>query len=140
VDEKGIQESSAQARALMARETSRGIPASRIVLAGFSQGGAIALHAGLRHPERLAGILGLSTYLVRGDTLEEERSAANRSTPVFQAHGTHDPMVPLAAGIAGRDRLVELGYRVDWRTYPIGHEVGPQEIGDVGRTLDGWLS
>jgi len=139
IDEQGIRQSTEQVRALIARENARGIETSRIVLAGFSQGGAIALHAGLRHPDQLAGILALSCYLVRGETLETERSAANDATPVFQAHGTQDPMVPLDAGLAARDRLVELGYRVDWRTYPIAHEVGPQEIADVGRTLNVWL-
>ncbi len=139
-DEKGIHESTGQVRSLIAKENAHGVPTSRIVLAGFSQGGAIALHAGLRHPDRLAGILALSTYLVREDTLEVERTAANRATPVFQAHGTEDPMVPLVAGQMARDRLVELGWHVDWRTYPIAHEVSPAEITDVGRTLDAWLA
>ena len=139
IDERGIRESTEQVRALIVRENARGIETSRIVLAGFSQGGAIALHAGLRHPETLAGILALSCYLIRGETLETERSEANRATPVFQAHGTQDPIVPLEAGLAARDRLVELGYGVDWRTYPIAHEVGPAEITDVGRTLEAWL-
>jgi len=116
VDEQGIADSTEQVRALIARENERGIETSRIVLAGFSQGGAIALHAGLRHPERLAGILALSCYLVRGEALATERSAANQKTPIFQAHGSHDPMVPLEAGLAARDRLVELGYVVDWHT------------------------
>ncbi len=135
VDERGIADSTEQVRALIARENERGIETSRIVLAGFSQGGAIALHAGLRHPERLAGILALSCYLVRGGELATERSAANDETPIFQAHGTHDPMVPLEAGLAARDRLLELGYAVEWHTYPIAHEVGPHEIQDVGRWL-----
>jgi phospholipase/carboxylesterase len=135
IDETGIADSTEQVRALIARENARGIETSRIVLAGFSQGGAIALHAGLRHPERLAGILALSCYLVCGEALATERSAANQETPIFQAHGTHDSMVPLEAGLAARDRLVELGYTVDWRTYPMAHEVGPQEIQHVGRWL-----
>jgi phospholipase/carboxylesterase len=136
VDEKGIDESSAQIRALVAREKERGIASSRIVLAGFSQGGAIAFDLGLRYEARLAGILALSTYLVRPATLATEGSAANRTTPIFQAHGTQDPMVPFEAGTAARDRLLELGYAVDWHDYPIGHEVGPQEIVDVGRWLN----
>jgi phospholipase/carboxylesterase len=139
-DEPGVRESSAQVEALIARETARGVPASRIVLAGFSQGGAIALHVGLRHAERLAALLALSTYLVRADALEHERSEANRDVPIFQAHGTHDPMVPLAAGTWSRDRLAALGYRVEWRTYPMGHEVHPDEIVDIGRALERALS
>ena len=135
VDEKGIESSSAQVRALLERERERGIESSKIVLAGFSQGGAIALDLGLRYEEPLAGILALSTYLVRGQALATERSAANQATPIFHAHGTHDPMVPLAAGVAARDRLLELGYAVDWHDYPIGHEVGPQEVVDIS----GWL-
>jgi len=139
-DERGIHESTEQVRALIARENARGVPTSRIVLAGFSQGGAIALHAGLRHPDPLAGILALSTYLVRAESLEVERTEANRSTPVFQAHGTEDPMVPFVAGQMTRDRLVALGWRVDWRSYPMAHEVSPAEIMDVGRTLDAWFA
>ena len=134
-DETGIADSTEHVRALIARENARGIDTSRIVLAGFSQGGAIALHAGLRHPERLAGILALSCYLVRGRELATERTSANRATPLFQAHGTHDPMVPIEAGIAAKDRLTELGYAVDWHSYPIAHEVGPAEIQDIGRWL-----
>lgn len=135
-DEQGIRESTAHVRALLAREhDERGIPWDRIVLAGFSQGGAIALHAGLRHPERLAGILALSCYLVCEDTVEAERHEANLETPIFQAHGRLDPMVPVDRGAEARDRLRELGYPVQWKTYPMGHEVCPEEIGDVGTWL-----
>jgi phospholipase/carboxylesterase len=125
--------STAQIEALIAREKDRGIPASRIVLAGFSQGGAIALHTALRHEEALAGVVALSTYLVRGDELAEERSEANAQIPVFQAHGTHDQMVRYAWGEALRDRLRELDYRVDFHDYPMEHNVVLEEIQDLGR-------
>jgi len=139
-DERGIRRSRRQVEALVAREVDRGVPASRIVLAGFSQGGAVALHTGLRHPERLAGILALSTYLVCEDTLPDERSEANRDVPIFQAHGTHDPMVPFERGEAARDRLRALGYGVDWHAYPIAHQVHPDEIRDIGAWLKARLA
>jgi phospholipase/carboxylesterase len=134
-DEKGIRESAEQIRALVVRENDRGVPAARIVLAGFSQGGAMALHVGLRHPEPLAGVLALSCYLVSEATLEREIAAANRGLLIFQAHGTEDPLVPLEAGSMARDRLVDMGYEVEWRTYPVGHAVHPQEIQDAGAWL-----
>ena len=130
-DEVGIRRSAAQIEALVARERERGIPADRIVLAGFSQGGAMALSVGLRHTESLAGILAMSTYLVCDEALPGERSEANAETPIFQAHGTLDPMVPYTRGVAARDRLIELGYAVEWRDYPMEHQVCPEEIQDV---------
>jgi phospholipase/carboxylesterase len=135
VDLEGVRRSSESVRALLAAENARGVPTERIVLAGFSQGGAVALYEGLRHADRLAGILALSTYLVSEDTLEAERTEANRATPVFLAHGTHDPMVPLAGGEAARRRLLKLEYAVTWKTYPMQHEVSPQEIADIGAWL-----
>jgi phospholipase/carboxylesterase len=139
VDESGVLESSEQVADLISRERDRGIEPDRLVLAGFSQGGAIALHVALRHPERLAGVIALSTYLVRDRTLESERSEANRGLPVFQAHGSLDPMVPLERGENARDRLVGLGHPLQWKTYSMGHEVHPGEIRDVGAALKGWL-
>lgn len=135
-DESGIRTSAEQVRALMARENERGVPCERIVLAGFSQGGAIALHVALRHPKPLAGLLALSTYLVLDSTLDDEAAAANRAIPVFQAHGSADPLVGLERGEAARDRLLALGYGVEWHTYPMGHEVCPDEIRDVGAWLN----
>lgn len=132
---RGVKESAASLAALVRRENERGVPCERIVVAGFSQGGAIALYGGLRHPEPLAGILALSTYLVEAGTLPAERSDANRTIPIFQAHGTSDPMIPAPLARAGHDCLVELGYSVEWHAYPMGHEVHPQEIRDIG----GWL-
>jgi phospholipase/carboxylesterase len=140
-DEAGMRASIAAAEALLARENARGVPDERIVLAGFSQGGAIALAAGLRHPRRLAGIVALSTYLVLGDALAAERSAANAAAPIFQAHGTFDPVVAPPRGADAHARLEALGYAVDWHAYPMAHAVCPQEIDDLrhwlGRRLSG---
>ena len=135
-DEEGIRESAAQIESLIAREKERGVPAENIILAGFSQGGAMALHVGLRHPEALAGILALSCYLVCAGSFESEISEANRSVSIFQAHGRQDPMIPEERGAETRDRLMRLGYDVEWNTYNMGHEVHPREIEDIGL----WLS
>jgi len=139
-DEAGVRESQKALEALVARERERGVPAGRIVLAGFSQGGAMALHTALRHAERVAGVLALSCFLPLADTLEAEASPANRGAPVFMAHGTDDPLIPLERGRAARDRLVAAGYRVEWHEYPMPHAVCDAEIRDVavwlGRALD----
>ena len=132
-DADGVLLSTRRLEALIAQEKAAGVPAERIVVAGFSQGGAIALHTGLRHPERLAGIMALSTYMVRGDTLETERHAANADVPILQCHGTQDPMVPCARGEAAREQLTGLGYAVDWHTYPMQHQVCMEEIAEVRR-------
>jgi len=134
-DESGIRESQAQIEALIARERARGVAARNIVLAGFSQGGAVALHTGLRHPEPLAGILALSTYLPLAASLPAEASAANKTTPIFLAHGMFDPVVPLPLATASRAALTALGYRVDWREYPMAHAVCAREITDIGEWL-----
>ena len=139
-DEAGILQSAEQVQALIDREVERGVPHERIVIAGFSQGGAIALHVALRQEERLAGVLALSTYLVLADRLEGEATAANRSAPIFQAHGNLDPLVDIGRGESARARLQELGYAVEWKSYPMGHEVCPDEISDVGRWLQGTFS
>jgi phospholipase/carboxylesterase len=134
-DDKGIRESAEHVRALIARENERGVPTDRIVLAGFSQGGAIALHVALRHEQAFAGIMALSCYLVREEALERERTDANRDTGIFQAHGVADPMVPVERGEATHRRLVEWGYDVEWHTYKTGHQVHPDEILDIGNWL-----
>jgi phospholipase/carboxylesterase len=134
-DEEGIRESAARVAARIDHERERGVPARRLVLAGFSQGGAIALHVALRYPEPLAGVIALSTYLVLADTLERERSEANLRIPIFHAHGRHDPMVPYAFGVAVAERLRRLGHAVDSRTYAMGHEVCPEEIAELGAWL-----
>jgi phospholipase/carboxylesterase len=134
-DEAGIRSSQSRVEALIARERSRGIAARSIVLAGFSQGGAIALQTGLRHPDRLAGILALSTYLPLPDAVANEAHEANRRVPIFMSHGTRDPVIPLSWATLARDRLAALGYAVEWREYPMPHSVCAEEIADVGRWL-----
>jgi len=134
-DAGGIRASQALVEALIGRERARGIPSRAIVLAGFSQGGAIALQTALRHPERLAGVLALSTYLPLPDTLEREANPSNRDVPVFMAHGSQDPVIPLSWAARSRDALVTLGYAVEWHDYPMPHSVCAEEIGDISRWL-----
>lgn len=130
-DEEGVRQSARQIEALLARENARGIEDRHIVLAGFSQGGAIALHTGLRHPRRLAGILALSTYLPLATTLASEADAANRDVPLFMAHGHADPVVPCELGKRSGESLRALGYPVQWHQYPIEHSVCIEEIRDI---------
>jgi phospholipase/carboxylesterase len=139
-DEAGMRESAAEIEALIGREAERGVPPRRLVLAGFSQGGAMALHAGLRFRERLAGILGLSCYLPLRERVGAERSPANVATPVLMAHGTYDQVIPLAFGEAGCQGLAALGQPIEWQEYPIGHEVTLEEIAAVGRWLGSLLT
>lgn len=127
-DERGIRESQAAVERLIARERDRGIESARIVLAGFSQGGAIALQAGLRHADRLGGIAALSTYLALEESLDQEASAANRATPIFMAHGTQDPIVPIALAEASAAALKRRGYEVEWEAWPMPHSVCAEEI------------
>ena len=135
-DAQGIAASAAQVEAFIARENARGIEDRHIVLAGFSQGGAIVLHAGLRHPRRLAGVLALSTYVPLAATLAAEANAANRDLPVFMAHGEEDPVIPHAFGKKSGDLLAAIGYPLRWRSYPIEHAVCMEEI----RDLEDWLA
>jgi phospholipase/carboxylesterase len=135
-DEAGVRQSARQVEALLARERQRGIAPGRIVVAGFSQGGAMALHVGLRHPDRLAGILALSCYLPLANAVDTELAPANRDVPIFWAHGLHDPMIPQAMAEQGRAQLGELGFRIDWHQYPIPHSVSAEEIADVARWLE----
>jgi phospholipase/carboxylesterase len=130
-DERGIRASQAMVEALIAREAERGVAHSRIVLAGFSQGGAIALHTGLRQPQPLAGLIALSCYLPLADAFAREASAAGKAVPLFLAHGTQDPVVPLARGAASRDTLQAAGYAVEWHDYPMPHSVSAEEIRDI---------
>jgi phospholipase/carboxylesterase len=120
---------------LIAREESRGIPSERILLAGFSQGGAIALATGLRHAKKLAGIIALSTYLPAHAVLAAERSEANAAIPIFWGHGTLDPVVVLQRGLESRDLLQSNGYAVEWHTYLMAHAVCPEEISDLRHWL-----
>jgi phospholipase/carboxylesterase len=130
-DEDGIRESAAGIRALVEREERRGIAAERIVLAGFSQGGAMALHTALREPQRLAGVIALSTYVPLASRLEAESHPANAAVPIFMGHGTWDDVVPLALGERSRDALRSRGYDVEWHTYPMPHSVCPVEIAQM---------
>ncbi len=134
-DDKGIRASQRQVEALIAREAERGIARSRIVLAGFSQGGAIALQTGLRQTEPLAAIIALSCYLSLADTFVDERDPSSATVPVFMAHGTSDPIVPLARGVAARDALQAAGHSVEWHQYPMPHSVNEQEIRDIAAFL-----
>ena len=134
-DEAGIRASQGRIEGLIAREKARGIPAGRIVLAGFSQGGAIALQAGLRHPERLGGIAGLSCYLPLARSLAAEASPASREVPIFMGHGLYDDLIPVARARRSRDLLLEQGYKVAWHEYPMPHSVCAEEI----RDLASWL-
>jgi phospholipase/carboxylesterase len=131
-DIAGVQRSQRALEALVARENARGVEDARIVLAGFSQGGALALYTGLRHPRRLAGIVALSTYLIGGDALATQASPANRDAPIFMAHGTYDPVVRLAWAQASRDALVRGGWKVDWREYPMEHSAVMEEVAAIG--------
>jgi phospholipase/carboxylesterase len=134
-DENGIRASQALVEKLIEKEKTRGIAANKIVLAGFSQGGAIVLQTALRHPEPLAGIMALSTYLPLSGKLEEEREAKNKSIPIFMAHGSHDDMIPMRRAEQSRDFLQQLGYGVEWHAYPMPHSVCPEEIGDMAEFL-----
>ena len=134
-DEAGVRASQILVEALIAREKSRGIPADRIVLAGFSQGGVMALQNGLRHPERLAGIMALSCYVPLARTFAAETTAANRDVPIFMAHGIYDDLIPVARARRSRDLLLGLGYGVEWREYPMPHSVSGEEVGDISRWL-----
>jgi phospholipase/carboxylesterase len=134
-DEGGLRESALLVQGLIDREVARGVPASRIVLAGFSQGCAMTLLAGLRHPQRLAGLAGMSGYLPLAASTPAERHAANADTPVFLAHGRNDGVVPLARGAAARDQLKSLGHTVEWHDYPMEHSVCMEEV----VALNQWL-
>jgi phospholipase/carboxylesterase len=134
-DAAGIQKSEQAVKALIENEVARGIAFDRIVLAGFSQGCAMALHTGLRLPHRLAGIMALSGYLPLADRFATERMQANANTPVFMAHGTQDPVVVLARGENSRDALATMGHPVQWHTYPMQHAVHPHEIADIASFL-----
>lgn len=134
-DEGGVRESQAMIEALIRRENERGIRCRDIVLAGFSQGGAMALHTGLRYPERLTGILALSTYVPISKTLEAEMAPANRDVPIFMAHGTADPVIPLWLAGSSRQLLERLGYDVQWHEYEMGHSVMWEEVADISRWL-----
>ena len=134
-DDAGLRASQAAAAALIDREVARGLAASRIVLMGFSQGCAMTLLTGLRYPQRLAGLVGLSGYLPLAGSTAAEAAAANRDVPIFLAHGTQDPVLVPERGSRSRDELLALGYPVEWHEYPMPHSVSPEEIADLNRWL-----
>ncbi len=134
-DEKGIRASQAEIEKLIDQEKERGVKAENIFLAGFSQGGAIVLQTGLRHKEKLGGILALSTYLPLAETLIDEASEAAKGTPFFMAHGRSDPIVPYNLGKSSADKLSGLGYQVEWHEYSMQHSVCMDEISDIGAWL-----
>jgi phospholipase/carboxylesterase len=134
-DERGVRESQALVDALIEREAGRGIATEKIVLAGFSQGGAVTLQTGLRYPKKLAGLMALSTYLPLAESLPQEAAPANRATPIFMAHGAYDGVIPLVMGAGSMTLLTGMGHPVEWRQYPMQHSVCPQEIEDIGAWL-----
>lgn len=134
-DAAGMRASQAEIEKLILQEKQRGIEARNIFLAGFSQGGAVVLHTGLRHAEQLGGIIALSTYLPLADSFGNEASAAGKSIPIFMAHGRDDPVVPYSLGRASERRLIELGCNLEWHEYAMPHSVCTEEIVDI----EGWL-
>ncbi len=130
-----IRESAQAVAQLLDEQCNQGIASDRIILAGFSQGGVVALHLGLRHPRRLAGIMGLSTYLHDPERLTEELDLANIDTPILLAHGLMDPMIPITRAITSREALISLNYRVEWHEYSMGHQVCMEEIQDISSWL-----
>jgi phospholipase/carboxylesterase len=134
-DEAGLRKSQALVEQLIAREKTRGIAADHIVLAGFSQGCAMTLQTGLRHPEKLAGLLCLSGYLPIHATVQDERHSANHDTPIFLAHGRGDNVIPIDRAEKSRDMLQALGYKVEWHEYMMPHSVCEEEIEDIGAWL-----
>jgi phospholipase/carboxylesterase len=139
-DDAGIRESDGVVRKYIEQQIAQGIAANKIVIAGFSQGGAIALQTGLRYPQRLAGIMALSTYLPLRASVANEASAANRDVPILMCHGTHDGVVPPLLGETSRDILLNLGYRIEWRSYPMAHQVCLEEVMDISKWLRERLS
>lgn len=135
VDEAGIVKSRAAIRALIERENRRGVPCARIFVAGFSQGGAVAYSTALTHAEPLAGVIAISTYIPSAALIEAEATDANRSAPIFAAHGSDDEVVSPELGLAARDFLDSLGYEIEWHDYPMPHSVCLEEIHDIGRWL-----
>jgi len=139
-DAHGVVRSVEAIRKLIARENQRGIPTDKIILAGFSQGGAIAYTAGLTHPQKLAGIVALSTYIPAVELLEEDLLGTNRSTPIFAGHGSMDPVVPVQLGKAAHDKLEAAGYPINWQTWPMQHSVCMPEIIAIGEFIENCLT
>ena len=139
-DRQGLEDSTSIVEGLIEQENQRGIPTSNIFLAGFSQGGAVALFAGLRFAQKLAGIIALSTYLPVDETTEQERSEENQTVPIFYGHGTHDPLIPMTVAQISREKLIVLDYSVDWYSYEMEHSVHPREIVQIGEFIKAHLN
>jgi phospholipase/carboxylesterase len=139
-DGEGIRESAGVVDDYIEQQSARGVTNERIVIAGFSQGGAIALHASLRYPQRLGGVMALSTYLPLNDTVAAEAAPANKDLPILMCHGLRDPMVPATLGQASRDLLTGLGYKVEWQSYPMEHQVCMEEVLDISKWLQARLA
>ena len=135
-DADGMQQSQAMLEALITQQVSLGVPSQNIIVAGFSQGGAVAYHTFIRTEHTLAGMLNLSTYLPFADNVKVEQSGANKETPIFASHGSFDPMVPVSLGETSKQRLQELGYKIEWKTYPMEHQVMMPQIVDIGRWIN----
>lgn len=134
-DDAGIRKSEQLIQQLIAQQIKQGIPSQRIFIAGFSQGGAMALHTGVRYPEKLAGIIALSTYLPLADLLADERHVANHDTPIFLAHGKFDPVIPIDFAETSRDKLTTLGHAIEWQLYPMAHNVCNEELSNLSQWL-----
>ena len=134
-DDKGIRASQRLIEELISQEVKRGISENKIILAGFSQGGAIVLQTALRYPKKLAGVMALSTYLPIAATLDAERNAANAQIPIFMAHGQYDDIIPIQRARASREALEKLGYKLEWRDYPMPHSVCGEEVRDISAWL-----
>jgi phospholipase/carboxylesterase len=139
-DGGGIRESAGVVNGYIEQQNARGVATERIVIAGFSQGGAIALQASLRYPKRLGGVMALSTYLPLTDTVAAEAAPANKDVPILMCHGLRDPMVPATLGKASRDLLTGLGYQVEWQSYPMEHQVCMEEVLDISKWLQARLA
>jgi len=139
-DGEGIRESAAVVNDYIEQQNTRGVATERIVIAGFSQGGAIALQASLRYPKRLGGVMALSTYLPLNDTVAAEAAPANKDVPILMCHGLRDQMVPATLGKASRDLLMGLGYQVEWQSYPMEHQVCMEEVLDGSKWLQARLA
>jgi phospholipase/carboxylesterase len=140
LDETGLREASTWVDELIQQELQRGIPSERILLAGFSQGGAVVLYAGLRYPQKLGGIIALSTFLPEADKLAHDGNVVNKHTPIFMGHGVADPVVALHWAEFARDALVKLHYSVQWHAYPMLHQLCAQEIRDITLWIEGRLA
>ena len=135
-DAIGMAESQATLEAIIQEQLDQGIPSENIIIAGFSQGGAVVYHTGVRSQHKLAGMLTMSTYLPFSDDVDKQRSPINQSTPIFASHGSLDPMIPISFGKTSAEKLISLGYQVKWKSYPMEHNVVMEQIKDIGEWIN----